>query len=436
MTSRTPSERTPGTGSGRFTRPGWLAPPIVAAGLLALFAGSAQFGFTAIAADVANEFGEPMPDAPDDPMAQIGLTLTTLGVGFAIVRLASLGSLPASSLADRFGRRRTLLATTAVGLLATALAAGSPAFWVLVALLAISRPLLTATDVVAMVIAAEETRSRDRSAAIAFIGGAYAVGSGIISVARGLLDVALPDPGFREVLALVLIPLVLVPFVARRVSEPPRFQRAAESQRLHQRLGRMPAGYRGRLAILCAITAGVGLVIGPAWTYLFVYGEGMLGASPIGMSGLVLAAGPVGLVGLVVGRFVADRLGRRAAAASTMALAAVMAVVAYSDGFLAFAVGYLTSIVAMSAYTPAGGALDTEVFPTSVRSTAGGWLAASGVVGSVLGLFGFGVLVDVTGSFAPAALLVCGPAAVLALLYGLLPETRGRELEETAPEPS
>lgn len=417
----------------RWQRPGWISPPVVAAGLLAMFAGSAQFGFTAIAADVAAEFGHVMPDAVDDPLAQVGLSLTTVGVGFAVVRLASLASLPVSGLADRFGRRRTLLATTSIGLTATALAAGAPAFWVLVALLAISRPLMTSTDVIAAVIAAEETGSRDRSAAIAVIGASYAIGSGVISIARGLID---PFVTFRGVLLLVLVPLVAVPFVARRVSEPPRYVQTLAHRRLHRRLGSMPRGYRGRLAVLCMVTLGVGLIIGPAWTYLFVYGEGVLGATPLGMSGLVLAAGPTGLVGLVAGRWFADRVGRRGAAAATMALAGVAAVFAYSDAFPTLATGYLVSILAMSAYTPSGGALDAELFPTSARSTAGGWLAASGVVGSVLGLFVFGLIVDVTGSFAPAALAVCGPAVLLTGLYALLPETRGRELEDTAPEPT
>ena len=421
------SRRTP-----RRQRPVWLAGPIVAAALLAMFAGAAQFGFTAIAADVAAEFGEPVPGDADDPLAQVGLALTTMGIGFSIVRLASLASLPAAGLADRFGRRRTLLACASLGLTATALAGAAPTFWVLVAFLAISRPLLTSTDVVAAVIAAEETGSSGRSSAIALIGGAYAVGSGFISVVRGLID---PFVGFRGVLALVLVPLLLVPFVARRVTEPPRYAQLAAGGVVRRRLGAVPVGYRGRLGFLCVITFGVGLVIGPGWTFLFVYGEGVLGASPLGMSAVVLAAGPMGLLGLVLGRWAADHLGRRGAAAGTMAVAAAAAVFAYSAGFPALVTGYLVSITAMAAYTPSGGALDAEVFPTSVRATAAGWLAASGVLGSVAGLVTFGVIIDVAGSFAPAALAVCGPPALLATLYAWLPETRGRDLEQTAPEP-
>lgn len=426
------AKRLPRVEDLREARVPWLTPPILAAAVLAMFAGAAQFGFTAIAADVAAEFGQPMPEDPDDPLAQVGLALTTLGIGFAIVRLAALASLPASALADRWGRRRTLVAFAGLGLLATVLAGAAPTFWVLVALLAVSRPLLTGTNAVAAVIAAEETDSGGRTAAIAVIGGAYAVGSGIISVVRGLVD---PLVGFRGVLALVVVPLLLLPLVARRVSEPPRYARVRSAGVARRRLGAVPRGYRGRLGLLCAITVGVGLIIGPTWTYLFVYGEGVLGVDPLGMGALVLAAGPTGLAGLLLGRWAADTLGRRVVAAATMVLGAAAAALAYSAQTPSLVVGYLGSIVAMSAYTPSGGALDAEVFPTSVRATAAGWLAASSVLGSVAGLVAFGLLSDAAGSFAPAALAVCGPAGLLAVLYAWLPETRGRELEQTAPEP-
>ncbi len=426
------AKRLPRVEDLREGRVPWLTPPILAAALLAMFAGAAQFGFTAIAADVAAEFGQPMPEDPDDPLAQVGLALTTLGIGFAIVRLAALASLPASALADRFGRRRTLVAFAGLGLLATALAGAAPTFWVLVALLAVSRPLLTGTNAVAAVVAAEETDSGARTAAIAVVGGAYAVGSGVISVVRGLVD---PLVGFRGVLALVVVPLLLLPLVARRVSEPPRYARVRSAGVARRRLGAVPRGYRRRLGLLCVITVGVGLIIGPTWTYLFVYGEGVLGVEPLGMGALVLAAGPTGLAGLLLGRWAADTLGRRVVAAATMVLGAAAAVLAYSAQTPSLVVGYLGSIVAMSAYTPSGGALDAEVFPTSVRATAAGWLAASSVLGSVVGLVAFGLLIDAAGSFAPAALAVCGPAGLLAVLYAWLPETRGRELEQTAPEP-
>lgn len=409
---------------------GWLSGPVVAPALLALFAGTAQYSLTAIAGDVAAEFGRRDPTAATTPVGQVGMGLTTLGLGFAVIRLASLLSLPAAGVADRLGRRRTLVIAVAAGLSLTALAALAPSFALLVAALAVARPLLTAADAVAAVVAAEETQSADRAKAIALVGGAYSFGAGVISVTRGLVD---PVLGFRGVLALVLVPLALLPLVARRVEEPSRFARDAAAG-VRRRLGAVPRGLRARLALLCVVTFGFTLVVGPVFTYLFVYGEGVLGATAGGMGVVVALAGPVGLGGLLLGRWAADRLGRRATAALSLAAVAVAGSTAYSAGFVVLAAGYWGTLLAAGAYTPSGGAVDVEVFPTSVRATAAGWLAAAGVLGSVAGLVGFGLIAEAAGTFTVAGLVLCLPVALVAVLYRWVPETRGLELEESAPE--
>jgi len=190
-----------------------------------------------------------------------------------------------------------------------------------------------------------------------------------------------------------------------------------------------------RLSLVAALTAAVGLVIGPAFTYLFVYGERVLGASPAQMAVLVLVAGPTGLAGLLVGRLAADRIGRRVTATAAMVLLGAGGIIAYSDGLVQLALGYLLAIFASAAVIPSGGALDSEIFPTSVRATAAGWVAAAAVAGSVAGLAAFGVLADASGTFQVAAITVSLPAILLAGAYFWLPETRGMELEESAPEP-
>lgn len=404
---------------------------MVAAALLALFAGAAQYSLTAIAGDVADAFGQRDPATATTPVEQIGMGLTTLGLGFAVIRVASLLSLPAAGVADRWGRRRTLVTTVGVGLGLTAAGALAPSFAVLVLALALARPLLTATNAVAGVIAAEETLSADRAKAIALVGGAYSVGAGVISITRGLLD---PFFGFRGVLALVLVPLVLLPLVARHIDEPARFARDSAAH-VRRRLGAVPRGLRARLALLCLATFGFSLVIGPVFTYLFVYGESVLGATAGVMGVVVAVAGPLGLAGLLAGRWAADRFGRRPTAAISLMAVAVAGSLAYSHGLGVLAAGYWTTLFAAGVYTPSGGALDVEVFPTSVRATAAGWLVAAGVLGSVSGLVGFGGLAEASGTFTVAGLVLCLPVVALAALYWFLPETRGMELEESAPEP-
>jgi len=52
----------------------------------------------------------------------------------------------------------------------------------------------------------------------------------------------------------------------------------------------------------------------------------------------------------------------------------------------------------------------------------------------VAGLVAFGLLTDALDSFASAAVLVCAPTVVCSVLFARLPETRGMELEQSAPD--
>jgi MFS family permease len=178
----------------------------------------------------------------------------------------------------------------------------------------------------------------------------------------------------------------------------------------------------------------IAFVTGPMNTFLFVYAENALGMSRSSTAAMVLAAGPIGLLGLLLGRWSADRLGRRVTAAGTQAMVALAGMLTYSGSRAAVAAGYLLAVLVASAYAPSIGALGSELFPTSVRATAAGWLVAAGVLGAVAGLVAFGLLTDALDSFASAAVLICAPVVVTSLLFARLPETRGLELEQSAPD--
>jgi MFS family permease len=432
-----PAGDSPTPSTRRIILHGWRHPAILAVAATAMASGFAQFAATAALGDIAHAFGKET-GAGGSVVAQVGLSGTTLGVGLAIIRVASLGGLPLAALGDRHGRRRVLLGTVAAGLAVTAVAALSPDYWWFVALFALARPLLSATNAVAAVVAAEETETRDRAKAIALVTAGYGIGAGLTALVRGVAGEGL---GFRGLFALALVPLAVTPLLARRLEEPDRYQRlrvatdpatAAVRPRV---LGRIRAELRPRLRLLAVLAFAIAFVTGPANTFLFVYAENALGMSRSATAALVVVAGgPVALVGLLLGRWGADALGRRRTAGGTQAVVALACMLTYSGSRPAVAAGYLLGILAASAYGPSFGALSAELFPTSVRATAAGWLLAAGVVGAVAGLVAFGRLADVLASFGGAALLVAAPVVLASLLFARLPETRGRELEQTAPE--
>lgn len=398
---------------------------MISVAVLSVAAGLAQFSVTTVIGDVAAHFGE--QTGGDDVASQLGMPATTIGLSLAIIRLSSLAALPATALADRVGRRRLLLTAVSLGLGLTALAAAAPAYWVYVALAALARPALTTLNALAGVVAAEEATSVDRSAAIALVAVAYGLGAGVVSLGRGLLP---GDPSFRVVTAFALLPLLLLPLLARRVREP---RIAGEAERASGLPGVVPAGLRGRVAVVSLLAGIISIATGPGFTYLFVYGEGVLDATPGQLSLLVLAAGPAGLVGVLVGRAGADRLGRRVTAGVGMALTGAALVVGYGGGTTMLAVGYLGAIAASTAFGPPEGALAAELVPTPVRATVAGWMTVAGVLGAVAGLAVFGVLADATGSFATAARWIGVGVAAASLGFALLPETRGMELDDEVP---
>jgi MFS family permease len=421
--------------TGRVRLHGWRHPAILAVAAATVAAGFAQFGATTALGDVARAFGQ--AGEGTSLVARVGLSGTTLGIGLAIVRLASLASLPLAALADRHGRRRMLLSCVTGGLAVTALAALSPGYWWFVALFALGRPLLSATNAVAVVVAAEETETRDRAKAIALMTAGYGIGAGLTALIRG---VAGGELGFRGLFALALVPLAAMPLLARRLEEPDRYQRlraTADPELAAARpavLGRVRAELRPRLRLLAVLAFSIAFVTGPMNTFLFVYAENALGMSRSTTAAMVLAAGPIGLAGLVIGRWAADRLGRRVTAAGTQAVVALAGMLTYSGSRTAVAAGYLLAILVASAYAPAFGALGSELFPTSVRATVAGWLVAAGVVGAVAGLVTFGLLTDALDSFSTAAVLICAPVVLTCALFARLPETRGLELEQSAPD--
>jgi MFS family permease len=68
--------------------------------------------------------------------------------------------------------------------------------------------LLSATNALAQVTAAEQTASRDRARAVALIAAGYGAGAGVIAVVHSLAAGTL---GFRGVFVLALVPLALLP---------------------------------------------------------------------------------------------------------------------------------------------------------------------------------------------------------------------------------
>jgi MFS family permease len=392
-------------------------------------AGFGQFGVVAALGDVARDFGHINHGA--SLADQAGLSGTVLGAGLAAIRLSSLLALPLTGLADRVGRRTMLLVTVTIGLGVTVASSVSPSYWWFVAIFALGRPFLSATNALAQVVAAEQTSSRDRAKAVALVAGGYGVGAGLTAIIHSLASSTL---GFRGTVALTFIPLALVPVIARWVTEPDRFL-VADLAKDHPMpvLGAIGVRFRRRLAVVVALAFAVAVITGPANTFVFLYAQNVRHLSGGLTAAMVAAAGVAGLGGLLVGRWLADRAGRRPTGAIGMVWIAGASVLAYSGGTTALVVGYVLGVLGGSVFAPAIGSLVNELFPTEVRASVSGWFLVAGVLGASVGLVVFGAVADTGDRFGLAAAVTFLPMTLAAGLFWCVPETRGREPEDLWP---
>jgi MFS family permease len=408
----------------------WTDRSVVAVALIALASGFGQFGAVAALGDVSKELGHMAAGA--SIANKVGLSGTSLGIGLAIIRLASIGSLPLIGIADRLGRRPVILTVTIAGLALTTAAATSPGYWWFVVIFAFGRPLLSATNALAEVMATEETSVRDRTAAVALVAAGYGVGAGLSAIVHSLGSGVL---GFRGIFALAVVPLAAVLALRGWVEEPSRFM-VAEAQPDHPTpvFGAVERPFRKRVVVLCLIGFAISVVTGPSTSFAFLYAQDVLHQAGWVTASMVVAAGAAGLCGLLTGRWLADHAGRRPAGTVAMVAIGLTGTFAYTGSQPAFFLGYVLGTVSGSILAPAIGAMLTELFPTEVRASVSGWWVTAGVLGAVGGLVVFGAVADVGNRFATAAELTFLPTMAAAALFWFLPETKGREPEELWPE--
>jgi MFS transporter, YNFM family, putative membrane transport protein len=396
----------------------------VALFFVAMAAGFAQFGAVASLADVARHFGHHA--STHSLQSVVGLSGSALGIGLAVLRLASLGALPLASLADRWGRTTVLRRTLLVGLVITAFASLSPTYWVFVLCFALARPLLSTTSTIISVVTVELSSAKRRIDRLVIVSAGAGIGAGLAAILHGIIRGA---DSFRWLFALAVVPIVFVTPLLRRVPEP--VVRSDDAPLA--RLGSIPMGMRGSVAIVGVMVFIIGVVSGPASGFTFVYGESVLKIRPEVVALVVALSALTGLAGLLLSRYSARVFGRRWTVALGTLVTALTAAIAYGGGKSAFVVGYMSGVFAGGLLAPAIAALSTEIFAHRFRATAAGWIVVAGVLGAMAGLLVFGLIADsvhVTGagSLRLPALLTFLPLLPLLGLLARLPESSKMEL--------
>jgi MFS family permease len=341
----------------------------------------------------------------------------------ATIRAASLLALGLSWWSDHRGRRLPLLMAFAIltsANLVTALLPGTSSFTVSQA---IARIGTVAVGSLALVVLAEEIGPRIRGYAIGLYALFTSLGTGI-----GLLLRPLGAGGdeWRLLFGLSAVPLVALPFLARRVRESRAFQLPATRPSLAAVFRR---GHAARFWPMALLSFAISAFTAPTANLLLVRLENVLGWSP-GSASLLLAAtsAPGVAIGLLAGGRLADVAGRRPTEAVAILIGVTGGVgVYFAETGPLLAIGIFLSTLGGSAFGPAFASQRSELFPTDLRATAGAWIVNASVLGGITGFAAGRFAVDAWG--VPQTIALLGGFLLLSsAVIALLPETKGISL--------
>jgi MFS transporter, putative metabolite:H+ symporter len=366
--------------------------------------------------------------------AEMGLNEAHAGLLVAVINTGTVIAYLLVRQADRWGRRRLLTITIAGYTLLTFLTAFSPNVWVFGGLQMLARIFLLGEWAISMVIAAEEFPAARRGLVIGIISACGSLGS---IVCAGVVPLLLQtEYGWRSVYFVGILPLAMLAFARRNLRETRRFTDQASRGPIAARdlmhLWRTP--YRRRMLQLGLIWLVTYVCTQNAVTFWkeFAVSERSMSDADVGRSITIAALVSMPLV-FMVGKLI-DVVGRRPGAVIIFGLAALGVFGSYSlhDPWLLTA-ALMLGIFGASAVLPVLNAFTTELFPTDLRGDAFAWSNnLIGRIGYVLSPIVVGLLATEVGWGAAVRATAIFPIIALVLIFWLMPETRARELEETA----
>jgi len=363
------------------------------------------------------------------------------------VRFGGILSFFVVTLADRYGRKPVIANTVlcyAFFTLMTALSTGMLSFTLFQSA---SQVFLAAEFGLAITIICEEFPDELRGRAISVLHMVAFLGVAAAGLLYGY--VAESRWGWRGMYMLGIAPLLAIAWLRRGMRETVRFGAAEESRRecarehggffgpMRRCLGSGGTPYRGRLLLIAALCNCIGLVGGPTISFFSLYAkrDHHWTSSQVGIA--IVLAYLTGTVGTLLCGFLLDRIGRRATSALFfLASAFAMFVLFRTDSHRAMLLAMMATMFAYQGARTATSALSSELFPTGSRATGYSLtVQVLGQLGWTLAPLAVGALSAPLGGLGKAAsLFAAGPIIGLVLILGLVPETRGKTLEELSPE--
>jgi MFS family permease len=366
----------------------------------------------------------------EDP--QLHLTLPGAGILNSVTLIAAAGGgILFGIAADRFGRKRALMASVFLYSIFTA-ACGFAQTALQLALFRIGLGIGFGGEWASgAALVSEWFPAEHRGKALGFMQSTWAIGYGAAALVNLLV---MPQWGWRGVFFVGVLPALLVVWMQYYVEEPEIWRTRMAAGQAAGRIGDLFAPERARVTTAvtlmnaCTLFAWWGL---NSWVpaYLRLPSEqGGVGLASSTMSLFVIFM-QVGMwFGYVTFGFIADAIGRRRAYV-TYLLAASLLLPTYGllrNPALLLMLGPFVAFFG-TGYFSGFGALTAEIYPTSIRATAQGFTYNLGRVASAAAPYTVGSLAATQGF--GAAFTVTGAVFLLAAaVWRWIPETRGAEL--------
>jgi MFS family permease len=367
-------------------------------------------------------------------MADLGITKATAGLLGSLTLVASaVGGLVFGVVADRFGRRKALMASILIYSVFTA-ACG---FATGVAMLAVFRIFLGlgmgGEWASGAALVSETWPARHRGKALGIVQSSWAVGYAAAAAVAALI---LPVWGWRGVFFVGVVPAFFTLWIQKRVREPEIWTAVRrKAPGVKAGFGEIFGRKRLRLTLFvismnaCTMFAWWGFNL---WlpAYLSMPPEqGGLGLGARTMSGLVIFMQAGMWLGYITFGFISDRLGRKRSYVGFLIVASVFMLL-YAQARSPLLLLVLGPFVAFfgTGYFTGFGALTAEIYPTAVRATAQGITYNAGRIVSAAAPFVVGSLAQTRG-FGVSFTLIAAAFLAAAFFWIGIPETVGKPLD-------
>jgi putative MFS transporter len=398
--------------------------------VLFLLGGTAQVAMTA-----------PMFAAPFVAKA-FALSDAQLAFVSGVISLGAFGTLAIARVSDRRGRRPVLRASfAALGPLLLATAA-APGIVLYAAAQLVATAFRGALGAIAIVAITELSDDRGRARNQGWYGFMTAFASAVPLLLAGLVGSS--PHSWRVMFAVPGLAVLALPWLWPRVPETEQFyaHRARAGADGEGMLELVSPVYRRRALGLLTVGVLRGAGIGAVSFYMFHHAVSNL-AMPEWQASLVVGvAGMFGNFGNATGAIWADRWGRRPTQVVGVAVTVLSGVAYYwvpagqpSTPF-ALGVAFFGFVLGVQSFSVADRLLDTELFPTRLRSTYAGLRMIGDSAAGVIQNFGLSAAIAAFGSL-PLAITWMVPGLVIpasALFWWATTETRGLDLEDASLE--